>query len=53
MDNCLRTKNKYTFNPNNNFLAIILNNGVANYLIVKINEMTIRFNAYSSEVKTH
>ena len=38
MDNCLRTKNKYTFNPNNNFLAIILNNGVANYLIVKRNE---------------
>ena len=37
MDNCLRTKNKYTFSPNN-FLAIIFNKGVANYLIVKRNE---------------
>ena len=38
LDKCLRTKNKYTFNSSNNFLAIVLNNGVANYLIVKRNE---------------
>jgi hypothetical protein len=38
LDTCLRTKNKYTFNTNNNFLAIVLNNGIANYLLVKRNE---------------
>lgn len=35
---CLKTKNKFTFNPNNNFLAIIFNNNIANYLVVTRND---------------
>lgn len=34
---CLRVKNKYTFNPLTDMLAIVINQGKANYLIVKRN----------------
>ena len=35
---CLKTKNKYKFNPRNNFIAIVFNNNIANYILVKRNE---------------
>ena len=38
LDECLKSKNKYKFNPNNSFLCIMLNNNKANYLLIKRNE---------------
>ena len=35
---CLNTKDKYTFNPTTDFLAIMVNENRANYLIIKRNE---------------
>ena len=38
LDICLKSNNKFKFNSESNFLAIVLNNNVANYLIIKRNE---------------
>ena len=38
LDECLKMKNKFTFNPDNNFLAIMVSGNIANYLLIKRND---------------